>query len=83
MIISEAHNSYYPIYSGSTKIYSDLREVYWCNGMKKDIAKFLSECPNCQQVKVEHRRPGGLDQDIKIPTCKWEDVNMDFAVSFP
>ena len=43
----------------------------------------MVKCPNCQQVKVEHQRPGGLTQDISIPTWKWEDVNMDFVVSFP
>ena len=82
-IMSEAHNSHYSIHPGSTKMYRDLREVYWWHGMKKDIAKFVSECPNCQQVKVEHQRPGGLAQDIEIPTWKWEDVNMDFVVGLP
>ena len=43
----------------------------------------MSECPNCQQVKVEHQRPGGLAQNIEIPTWKWEDINMDVVVSFP
>ena len=51
--------------------------------MKKDIAKFVSEYPNCQQVKVEHQRPGGLAQNIEIPTWKWEDINMDFVVGLP
>ncbi|KAH0670724.1 hypothetical protein KY285_025700 [Solanum tuberosum] len=66
-----------------TKMYRDLREVYWWNGMKKDIAEFISKCPNCQQVKVEHQRPGGLLQNIPIPTWKWEEVNMDFVVGLP
>ncbi|WMV09315.1 hypothetical protein MTR67_002700, partial [Solanum verrucosum] len=65
---------------GATKIYRDLREVYWWNGMKRDIAGFVAKCHNCQQVKVEHQRLGGLSQDIPIPTWKWEDLNMDFIV---
>ncbi|WMV24076.1 hypothetical protein MTR67_017461 [Solanum verrucosum] len=44
-------------------MYHDLREVYWLNGMKKDIAKFVAKCSNCQQVKVEHQNLGGLSQD--------------------
>ncbi|WMV37890.1 hypothetical protein MTR67_031275 [Solanum verrucosum] len=64
-------------------MYRDLREVYWLNGMKKDITGFVAKCPNCQQVKVEHQRPGGLSQYIDIPTWKWEDVNIDFVVGLP
>ena len=51
--------------------------------MKRDIAGFVAKCPNCQQVKVEHQRPGGLSQNISIPTWKWEEVNMDFVVCLP
>src|SRR5688572_2739963 len=51
--------------------------------MKNDLAMFISECPNCQQVKVEYQRPGGLAQNIDIPIWKWEDINMDFVVGLP
>uniref|UniRef100_M0ZUK4 Retrotransposon protein n=1 Tax=Solanum tuberosum TaxID=4113 RepID=M0ZUK4_SOLTU len=61
-------------------MYRDLREVYWWNVMKKDIAGFVANFPNCQQVNVEHQKPRGLSQDISIPTWKWEDLNMDFIV---
>ena len=52
MIMEEAHNSRYYIYLGSTKMYRDLREVYWWEGMKKDIVGFVAKCSNCEQVKV-------------------------------
>ncbi|KAH0761322.1 hypothetical protein KY290_017395 [Solanum tuberosum] len=77
-IHTEAHNSRYSIHPGATKMYRDLREVYWWNGMKRDIVDFVSRCPNCQQVKVEHQKAGGMTQEIDIPTCKWEVINMDF-----
>lgn len=64
LFLQKNHNSSYYIHLGSTKIYKDLRDVNWWNGIKKDIARFVTECPNCQQVKVEHRRLGGLTQDI-------------------
>ena len=51
--------------------------------MKKDIADFVAKCPNCQQVKADHQRLGGLTQNIDIPKCKWEDINMDFIVGLP
>ena len=46
--------------------------------MKRDIADFVSKCPNFQQVKVEHQKVGGLTQEIYIPTLKWNVINMEF-----
>ncbi|KAH0715252.1 hypothetical protein KY284_008157 [Solanum tuberosum] len=53
-IMEKAHSSRYSIHPGSTKIYHDLREVYWWSSKKKGIAEFVVKCLNCQQVKVEH-----------------------------
>ncbi|WMV18732.1 hypothetical protein MTR67_012117 [Solanum verrucosum] len=64
-------------------MFRDLQKIYWWNGMNKDIAGFVAKCSNCQQVKVENQRLGGLSQDIIIPTWKWEDLNMDFIVGLP
>ncbi|MCF6774896.1 transposase family protein [Corynebacterium sp. MC-12] len=82
-ILDEAHNSSYSIHPDSTKMYRDLRDMYWWGGMKRDIAKFVSDFHSCQQVKAEHQRLGGLTQDIELPTWKWEVINMDFVVGLP
>ncbi|XP_070050485.1 uncharacterized protein, partial [Nicotiana tomentosiformis] len=42
-----------------------------------------AQCPNCQQVKIEHQKPSGLIQNIEIPTWKWEVINMDFIIGLP
>ena len=77
--MEEAHSSRYSIHSNSTKMCHDLREIYWWNGIKKGIAKFVSKCPNCHQVIVEHQRPGGLAPNIELLEWKWEMINMDFV----
>ena len=64
-------------------MYHDLREIYMWEGLKRDIAEFIAKCLNCQQVKAEHLKSGGLLQEIQIPTLKWEDINMDFVVGLP
>ena len=64
-------------------MYRDLPEVYWLNGMKRDIADFVSKCPNCQQDKVKHQKPRGMTQEIDIPSCKWNEINMDFITVLP
>ena len=51
--------------------------------MKNDIADFVAKCPNCKQVKAEHQKSGGLTHENQVPSSKWEDINMDFAVSLP
>ena len=40
-ILQEAHNSRLSIHPGSTKIYNDLKKMYWWNGMKRDVSKFV------------------------------------------
>ncbi|CAN4125159.1 unnamed protein product [Withania somnifera] len=79
----EAHHLRYSIHPRSTKMYHDLKEVYWWENMKKDIAEFVAQCPNCQQVKIEHQKPGGYMQPIEIPTWKWDMINMDFITGPP
>lgn len=79
-VMAEAHNARYSVHPGSTKMYHDLKEIYWWNGMKRGMADFVTRCPNCQQVKAEHQRPGGLTQSIEILMWKWKMINMDFVV---
>ena len=43
----------------------------------------MATCPNCQQVKAEYLKTGGLTQIIKVLTWKWEAINMDFVVVLP
>ncbi|XP_070057140.1 uncharacterized protein [Nicotiana tomentosiformis] len=73
-VIGETHYSHYSIHPGATKMYHDIRKVYWWDGMKRNIAEFVAQCPNCRHVKIEHQKPGGLLQAIEIPTWKWEAI---------
>jgi hypothetical protein len=36
-------------------MYKDLKKIFWWNGMKRDIAKFVAHCLVCQQIKAEHQ----------------------------
>jgi hypothetical protein len=83
LILKEAHETPYSIHPGSTKIYMDLKELFWWNNMKREIAKFVSECHTCQRVKVEHQSSAGLMQPLDIPEWKWEDIGMDFIIGLP
>ena len=69
-ILRDGHNSKYTMHPGSTKMYRDLQSHYWWEGMKKEIAIYVSKCLTCQQIKAEHQRPGGLLQPLDIPEWK-------------
>ena len=43
-IMEEAYFSAYNIYPGSNKMYCDLKDTYWWNWMKRDIADFMFKC---------------------------------------
>ena len=59
-IMDEAHKSKYSIHPGETKMYRDLKRQFWWHHMRRDIGDYVRKCNTCQQVKFEHRKPGGL-----------------------
>jgi len=83
LILEEGHKSRLSLHLGMTKMYQDLKETFWWQGMKKDVAQFVSACLTCQKVKVEHQRPGGILQPSKIPVWKWDNIAMDFVTHLP
>ena len=82
-ILEEAHGSRYSIHPGATKMYHDLRVVYWWDGLRRDITEFVANCPHCKQVKIEHLKSASLNQIMDVPTWNLEEINMDFVVGFP
>ena len=64
--MSEAHKTHYTIHPGVTKMYQVLRRQFWWDGMKRDVAKFVSCYLVCQQVKDEHKKSVGLLQSFPI-----------------
>lgn len=82
-VLAEAHSSVYSIHPGGTKMYQDLKAHFWWNGMKREIARYVSRCLVCQQVKAEHQKPAGLLQPLSIPVWKWENITMDFVTALP
>nr|GEZ14140.1 putative reverse transcriptase domain-containing protein [Tanacetum cinerariifolium] len=83
VIMHESHKSKYSIYTGSKKMYQDLKKLYWWPNMKADIATYVSKCLTCGRVKVEHQRPSGLLVQPAIPEWKWDNIIMDFLTKLP
>ena len=83
VILKEARDTPLSIHPGTTKMYQDLKTMYWWTGMKREIAQYVSECDVCQRVKAVHQKSAGLLQPLKIPEWKWDMIEMDFVTGFP
>ena len=70
MILEESHRSNLSIHPGATKMYQDLKKLFWWSGMKREVAQFVYACLTCQKSKVEHQKPVGLMQALEIPEWK-------------
>jgi hypothetical protein len=51
-ILDEAHTSRYSIHPWSTKMYYDLSQQFWWTRMKRETARYVSECDSCRKVKL-------------------------------
>ena len=69
-VMFEAHHTKYSMYPGSTKMYRNLKDMFWWNDPKREIAGYVSSCLTCQCVKFEHRKPLGLLHPLNIPRWK-------------
>ncbi|WVZ52489.1 LOW QUALITY PROTEIN: hypothetical protein U9M48_003543, partial [Paspalum notatum var. saurae] len=70
-ILDEAHASLFTMHPGSNKMYQDLKQKFWWARMKREIAKYVSECDVCQRVKANHLKPAGLPRTQKGYNSIW------------
>ena len=59
VILEEGHKSSLSIHPGATKMYQDLRQMFWWPGMKREVNEFVLACLMCQKAKIEHQKPSG------------------------
>ena len=66
VILNEGHDSKYSIHPRSTKMYKDLKDRFWWNDMRTDVAGYVAKCDTCKRIKAEHQRPAGLLKPLDI-----------------
>jgi hypothetical protein len=69
-IMDEVHCSQYSIHLRTNKMYQDLRKKFWWTRMKREIAKYVSECDTRRRIKADHLRPAGNLQPLSITEWK-------------
>lgn len=52
-ILDEMHSFAYAMHLGNIKIYRTLQKIYWWVGIQREIAKHVTRCLICQQVKAK------------------------------
>ena len=57
MIMEVSHRSNLSIHPGATKMYYDLKKLFWWSGLKRDVAQFVYACLICQKSKVDCNIP--------------------------
>ena len=49
-ILEETNSGSFAMHPGNTKMYQDLKVLYWWSGMKRDVLEFVTKCMVCQKV---------------------------------
>ncbi|WJX88383.1 hypothetical protein P8452_70481 [Trifolium repens] len=78
-ILEEGHRSGLSIHPGATKMYQDLKKLFWWPKMKKEVAEFVYACLVCQKSKVEHQKSSDLLQPMFVLKWKYDSIAMDFT----
>ena len=65
-ILEKVYFTAYSVHPGATKMYHGIKDLYWWDGLKKDVADYVSKCLTCQQVKAEHQKPSRKLQPLPI-----------------
>ncbi|GJX24233.1 putative reverse transcriptase domain-containing protein [Tanacetum coccineum] len=86
LIMDEAHKSIYFVHPGADKMYYDLRDMYLCPGMKKDIALCVSKCLTCSKdFKMDKLARLDLNEIVArhgVPISIISDCNSRFTSRF-
>jgi len=83
VILEEGHKSSPSIHLGVTKMYHDIRKMFWWPSLKRVVNEFVLVCLVYQKAKIEHQKPSGKLQPLEIPEWKWDNISMDFVVGLP
>ena len=82
-IIKEFHDAPFAAHVGTTRTYSALARRYYWEGMRRDVEKYVQQCPSCQRNKTSrHPRAGPLNP-LPVPESAWDMITMDFVTGLP
>ncbi|GER45812.1 polyprotein [Striga asiatica] len=82
-IIKHVHDSMFGGHSGVYRTWMRQANTFYWPGQQGEVQEYVARCDECQRVKADSRRPGGLLQPLPVPERIWEDITMDFIEGLP
>jgi hypothetical protein len=79
----ELQNSSVGGHSRFLKTYHKVKKDFFWDGLKNDAQRFVEECLDFQQNKVETIKNPGILQPLSIPSQHWEEISMGFITGLP
>ncbi|KAL8441914.1 hypothetical protein Emed_007451 [Eimeria media] len=68
---------------GFTKTYQQLMQLYYWEGVKDFVKRYVETCVRCQMSKTVCQKPAGLLHSLAIPAKRWDSISMDFITGLP
>ncbi|XP_039833419.1 uncharacterized protein LOC120694361 [Panicum virgatum] len=78
IIMAEAHDTRYSIHPGSTKMYKDLKTMFWWRRMKRDIASYVAHGPEPTGEELDPEYTPEKDYAAGLPETEDEELDYDF-----
>jgi hypothetical protein len=82
-LIEAFHASPVAGHSGVPVTLRRLKNLFYWQGMKQQVHKFLQECIICQRAKPDRARDPGLLEPLPVPDQFWQMISMDFVEGLP
>ncbi|KAL8441884.1 hypothetical protein Emag_006836 [Eimeria magna] len=68
---------------GFNKTYRQLTLLYYWEGVKEFVKRYVETCVRCQMSKAVTQKPAGLLHSLAIPAKRWDSISMDFVTGLP
>jgi hypothetical protein len=82
-LLFECHNTPVGGHAGQFRTYKRLTNMFFWQGVRKDVQRYVAACDVCARAKSDSLRPAGLLQPLPIPSAIWTDIAMDFVKGLP
>jgi len=82
-ILKEFHDTAVGGHLGYFWTYKRISNLFFWEGMRKNIKEYVQKCDVCQRNKYQTLSPAGLLQPLPIPKHIWTDISMDFIGGLP
>jgi Integrase zinc binding domain len=83
VLMHDAHDAFLKRHVGFDKCLQDLQNSSSWPTLRRDMKEYVRTCDSYQRNKSHTQAPIGLLQPLEVPTCRLEQVALDFVVELP